>query len=136
MSLQCKAGELARATFEAPQPRTEPQPEPKEAKPTPKADTSLRDAWDAFRTKHWNAGVRPVAKIRDMARAEGIEVPEFGEPDPSRTPTWLAADLKAERAAIIEYEGGLNRSEAEALASPSGLARNDAQRDAMLADFR
>ncbi len=30
---------------------------------------------------HWNAAVRPVVNIRDMARADGTEAPSFGEPD-------------------------------------------------------
>ena len=70
-----------------------------------------------------------------MARAEGIEVPAFGEPDTTEPPSWLSADLEAERAALIECEDGMSRSEAETLAAPSGLARNDAQLDDMLADF-
>ncbi len=45
-----------------------------------------QEAWRAFRTLHWNAGVRPVAAIRDMAREAGLYVPPFREPRKTPSP--------------------------------------------------
>jgi DNA-binding MarR family transcriptional regulator len=128
-------GERHGFAFNAPQPRPEPTPEPVSEQPKPEPSAPSRNAWDRFRSEQWAAGVRPVQKIREMAREQGIHVPAFGGREPAIN---LAADfdeMRKERAAILEYDAGLPRVEAEKMALPSGLARSESERQQMLGEL-
>lgn len=48
---------------------------------------------------------------------------------------WQVRDAMIERAAIAEFDGGLTREEAEALAKQSGIARTQDEADELLKDW-
>jgi hypothetical protein len=82
--------------------------------------SNAKTDWEALGRVFTGLARQPIAEQGRECRAAPVEGPSEADDlvcyDGEKIPKWLAADLIQERAAILEFEAGYSRPEAEAIA--------------------